>query len=198
MCFSSLDIMLSGARISLHYVAIHLWYPFRLTAHYSSTSMLTFSSTQAHEVQFASVRYSPPIVIPLVRCNIEFPTDAKLEYKESDSKFVPKANCEFHGNTLKFDAPFGIHIDGHMMCKFKVTFSDGSGCTCAVQVDHGDSFGYLISTLPTCEECMRITRCLGDGCDGDGHTGDWPCNKDPVVASGCTPAPQLTLTVESS
>ena len=66
------------------------------------------------------------------------------------------------------------------------------------EVDHGDSFGYLISTLPTCEECMRITRCLGDGCDGDGHTGDWPCNKDPVVASGCTPAPQLTLTVESS
>jgi hypothetical protein len=42
-------------------------------------------------------------------------------------------------------------------------------------------------------ECMRITRCEGDKCPGDGNTGQWPCDED-----GCVGVPQVTLTVESS
>ncbi len=135
-----------------------------------------------------------------MNCNIKFPVDAKLEYLSSGAEHVSKANCEFDGNMLINDAPHGFPlsvIDGNMeakmWCKFKVTFPNGNDCTCQVTTDH-----WYYITRDGCE-CMRITRCEGDECIGDGNTGRWPCDKHNCWNhNGCDDPPQVTLTVESS
>ncbi len=142
-----------------------------------------------------------------VNCNIKFPLDAKLEYLSSSAYGVDTARCEFDGNMLKNDAkdgipwgwihPYGDYMQGWIRCKFKVTFSDGNDCTCQVttkKVELSSVWHYTKYYIDHdgCE-CMRIKRCEGEQCPGDGNTGEWPCGN-----GGRYYAPQVTLTVESS
>ena len=136
-----------------------------------------------------------------MNCNIKFPADAKVEYLTSGAYEVSQARCEFHGNMLINDAPKGMYwVPGEMWCKFKVKFSDGNGCSCEVTTsNNGDPQGYIITPSRHGCECMRITRCEGDRCPGDGNTGEWPCDYgDSFEFDGCYHAPDVTLTVESS
>ncbi len=142
-----------------------------------------------------------------MNCNIKFPADAKLEYLWSDAEGVLDAHCEFNGNMLRNDAPYGIQFEsyvgdtifGEMHCAFKVTFSDGNFCDCEVTTRNEHFYmgagRYSIYNRWGCG-CMRIKRCEGKQCPGDGNTGQWPCRGDDGV--GCKQAPQVTLTVESS
>ena len=132
-----------------------------------------------------------------MNCNIKFPADAKVEYLTSGANRVSPARCEFHGNMLINDAPKGINSHEEMWCKFKVEFSDGNGCSCEVKTNNWGYPEYYIEHFGC--ECMRITRCEGDRCPGDGNTGEWPCDYgDSFEFDGCYHAPDVTLTVESS